>query len=269
MNLRDSQKTLTQAIEFNADLDALQRASNIIDCQHANASDRIMIYRHSITGMQQHVLAIIYPVCKEVLGEACFDTLARDYAWDNLSNCSDLNHYGSCFPQFLQRSMSRHKVLAEIIYLNDLAMLEWAWHQAHYTQDDPQYDSKQLSDILQTEESPVPAVSYSLSVIHSRWPVLDIWIQHQKNTEKTKVDLHSKDRYMLVYRSDEVRTVPIDRDIYRFFLLSQTNHTLSEIAETMDDQAVSVFKQLGGFIQEGWISGFKNQKKDIHTRVHD
>jgi len=260
MDLKNHQQTITQAFDpFSDAVDLLDACQLVHQPENMSSADRLRVYQHSITAAQQRVLAMVYPVCKQILGDDCFDTLARDYAWHRLSNCPDLNGYGETFAVFLTEQLMHHESFTELPYLADLARLEWHWHQALYARDDPLFDSENLHTFLANGElAIVPQISHALSLVNSPWPLMEIWQLHQDKLDQQTLDVQEHSQYLVIFRREENPYLEqVDAEIFTFLQYAQQGMTLINIAEHLEDKAEKAFAKLSQMAQYGWITGFR------------
>lgn len=258
MDLKTCQQLITQAFDPLVEPARFQIARKLVNPSASlDPADRLLIYRHSITGGQQRVLEMIYPVCMQILGDACFDTLARDYAWGPQSNCNDLNQYGEYFANTLEEQIQHHPALNELPYLPDLARLEWAWHQSLFKTDDPVFDPVLLQDLVaQFGEQLCPKLSHSLFMLSSPWPVYAIWQSYKQGEEVKQFNMPDDTQYLIISRHDDVLIEKVPVAIYHFLQQSQKGLALSAIADRLGDPADVAFQQLPVMIEKGWICGF-------------
>ena len=128
MNHRSLAKTQEY---FAANLDPIadkeqQQIFQTLLCENPSLSavQRIEIYRNNSIAARMNALRDIYPVCKVIVGEKCFNSLARHFVLANPSLQSDLNTYGETFFEELHQTLTLPG-FEEFEYLPDLARLEW------------------------------------------------------------------------------------------------------------------------------------------------
>ena len=258
MQLKVCQDLISQALAPSVAPLRFQMAGQLLKPSATlSPEDRLLIYRHNITAAQQHVLQMVYPVCLKILGEACFNTLTKDYAWTLQSNCHDLNQYGLGFADFLEVQLQLHPALNELAYLPDLARLEWAWHQSLFAKDDLPFDHLffqilvgQHGDKLQAE------LSHSLIMLSSPWPVYDLWHAHTYAPPLQPFAMPDNTQYLLIYRSDSVMMQQVSVLVYQLLQYSREGLTLCNIADMLGDKASETFEHLPMLIQKGWVTGF-------------
>ena len=91
---------------------------------------RLGVYRNNILGNYRKVLAATYPVVKRLVGAAFFDTASDQFVRTHPSPRGDVNRYGAEFADFL----ISYPPSRELVYLPDVARLEFAIDDDHRTQ---------------------------------------------------------------------------------------------------------------------------------------
>jgi hypothetical protein len=90
-----------------------------------------------------------------------------------------LNHFGARFAAFLRDFPH----VAELPYLPDLAVLEWALHRAHYAPAARGLSAEQLAAIAPDE---IEQTSFRLhpvvQLLASEWAVVPLWLAHQPDS---------------------------------------------------------------------------------------
>ena len=258
MELKVCQYIISQAFDPAVAAMPLQMAARLLNpTADLQATDRLLIYRHSITSAQQRVLRMVFPVCAKILGEACFENIGRDYAWLLNSNCSDLNVYGKNLPDWLETQLAYYPSLADYHYLPDLARLEYLWQQSLFSADDPGFDATHLAGLVeQHADRLIPRLSHSLYLFTSAWPVYAIWQSHQQDSPLSNFTLPDETQHYVIYRQDRPGITEISAATHRFLLACQNGLALCQIADRLGDQAAIGFAQLADFIRNGWITGF-------------
>ena len=151
----------------------------------------------------------IYPVIQRLVGGKFFRYAAEQYIENHPSTNGDLNCYGSRFADFL----SRFDPTAHLVYLPDVARLEWCCHIAYLAGDDAPFDMQKLEIIPSERYVDLQfQVNQSSSLLNSEWPIDKIWHVNQPdyNGDQT-VDLNSGGVNVLIQRSGiNVMIFPLD-----------------------------------------------------------
>ncbi|MDH5447227.1 MAG: DNA-binding domain-containing protein [Gammaproteobacteria bacterium] len=258
MNLKISQQILCRAFEPDVSLREFELAEEIIHMtQHFTPADRIKVYQHSISGMHYRVMEMVFPVCLQILGDACFANLANDYLWSTHSRKCTLDQYGDHFPDWLDEQIDKHDTLKDFFYLPDLARLEWGWHQSLFTQDDAVFKLEDLTDLTnQHGTSLVPQLSHSLFLFNSPYPVYDIWLSHKNAEPKETYQPDLQHHYHIIYRMDTVEIKAVSDMVYRFIELCQTGLSLADMEQQYEKETFVGLYELPSMIQSGWVTGF-------------
>ena len=106
---------------------------------------RLQIYRNNVALNLTGALEAAYPVVRRLVGEEFFRYAAARYIARHPSRSGDLHEFGESFPAFLET----FGPVAGLVYLPDVARLEWAIHQVFHAASHPPLDA-----------SPQPAPDY-------------------------------------------------------------------------------------------------------------
>lgn len=215
--------------------------------------DRLAIYRHNVSGAHIAALESIYPVCREVIGERVFATLAREYAWRCPTTDPDLNRYGVGFPDFLREHDTE---LAALPYLHDLALLEYHWHQALFAPDDLPFDYTDFADAANRPERLVFTLSASLYPMQSDWPVFELWRRHRNGEAPREIRADgTPDRLAIVRAELEVEIVRVDAEAFALLEAIASVRTLTQLST--DPRLAGAMTRLPNLVARGWICGFR------------
>lgn len=108
-----------------ADDAARDMASAIVD-DGLEPGRRLRIYRNNVQAMFDGALSRTYPVLKATLGDAAFESLAREYRDAHPSRSGDLHWVGRALPDWLHERLAGE----DDAWLADLSRLEWACEEA-------------------------------------------------------------------------------------------------------------------------------------------
>ncbi|MFA5826551.1 MAG: DNA-binding domain-containing protein, partial [Gallionellaceae bacterium] len=111
-----------------------EEPSSQIDANYPNYSDAVAmeVYRNNYRGNLHDALAGAYPVVKQLVGDDFFRFMARKFIEQYPSHSANLHHYGTELPDFL----ATFAPAQELVYLADVAALEWAYHLAYFVADE-------------------------------------------------------------------------------------------------------------------------------------
>jgi hypothetical protein len=165
-----------------------------------DASARIAIYRNNVFGNYRNTLRQVYPVVLALVGEAFFDRAADVYAARHPSRSGDLNDFGGTFGDFL----AEWPPSAHLVYLRDMAKLEWAMESAFHAAEAVPLDLQALADVSPDAFSALRFDLHPASrIVDSPYPILRIWEVNQPGYSGDQtVQLDAGGDALLVIRRD-------------------------------------------------------------------
>lgn len=141
-----------------------------------DAEARIDVYRTNVFGNYRMALREVYPVVLALVGGAFFNRAAEDYVLHHASRSGDLNDFGGAFGDFLAGWVPA----AQLVYLPDVARLEWAIERVFHAADAPPLDLHALGKVPQPA---LPKLRFKLHpasrIVRSLYPILRIWRVNQ------------------------------------------------------------------------------------------
>lgn len=170
---------------------------------------RLQIHRNHLILTLTEALKATFPVVCRLVDERFFCYAAHEYIAEALPSRPCLIEYGDNFPDFL----ANFAACRELVYLADVARLEWAINLAlHAEAADPADRS-----ILRFSD-PVLALHPSVQLVASRWPIERIWFTNQPGGDNDEViNLDSGAARLLVFRrGDRVVITGIENSAHAF-----------------------------------------------------
>jgi len=195
-----------------------------------DAEARIGVYRNNVLGNYRKVLSATFPVVRRLVGGAFFDAAADHFVRGHPSTRGDVNHYGGDFAVFL----SGYPPARELVYLADVARLEWAIDQANIAADAPPFDLTALAGVATDALAGLRfKVHPAARLVASLFPILRIWqVNQPEATGDERVDLGEGGDTLLVSRAASGVTVErIDRGDHAFLSALAANATLGVASE--------------------------------------
>src|ERR1700683_4968067 len=92
---------------------------------------RLAIYRNTAFATLVNALRLSFPAVQRLVGADFFEAAAQQFIRASLPTSAYLNDYGADFPGFL----SHFAPAAGLVYLGDVARLEWAVNRALHAGD--------------------------------------------------------------------------------------------------------------------------------------
>lgn len=161
------------------------------------------IYRNNYRGNLQNALQDVYPVIEKLVGRDFFRLLARLYIAQHPSRSGNLNHYGKEMTDFL----AAFEPARQLVYLPDVARLEWACHCAYFAEGAKVLDLMALAQIPESRYGElILHIHPACHLVCSTYPIADIW--HANHTAAGRdIDLASGASNSLVSRVSDAVTV--------------------------------------------------------------
>lgn len=222
--LRDLQKQFLHGIysKDTAILDAIRPG-------RLSAAQQLDIYKGSIFASLSDTLAAIYPVTCSLVGDTFFQAMCQHYIQQTPSLSPDLDEYGVDFDRFI----AGFKATQSLVYLADMACLEWAWHRAFYTSHD---QHKNIHSLLSLPPGSLPQARLHLApgsyLIRSNYPIFKIWRAHQHNcaNDAGNISLADGADHLLIWRDAlNMRMDVLDATVWDFLQLSEQSDCLATL----------------------------------------
>jgi hypothetical protein len=257
-SLQDLQRMVRDAVfETVPDGPALTAISEHIKPSDGfTAPEHLLIYRRAILGTLVRALGAIHPVCKRLVGDEFFDAMSRIHARQTPSESPDLGDYGESFGDFI----ADFEPAAELIYLADVARLEWLWHRAFHAPDEDSIDVAALGEVAETDQGKIVfRLPISANLFASDYPVHRIWQVNQDDwTGDQAVNLDAGSVRMIIWRrGHEMHIDELDETTWLLLSKINTGHALGEIGAA--DGLDNLDEILPHCVQKGWIAGFELQ----------
>lgn len=226
MSLRQLQQSFSEALYYRHSTVAEQIAHGRFP-----AEQLLQIYRNNFIISLSEVLEATYPCVKAMVGEECFQQLARQYVLTHALQQSDVSTYGEGLDNTIEAINDLHQPLP---YLADLARLEWqvdcASRQAEVA---PQFPFEKLQgikeDVFANLQLTVPESTYYLD---SDYAIVTLW-QHITQDEFEDMDINRPESAIVQRRPDQLLVMPVNRPATALVQLSQQRKCLGEADEDM------------------------------------
>jgi hypothetical protein len=162
---------------------------------------RTAIYRHHVFTTLTEVLKAAYPIVCRLVDERFFAYAAAQYIRQQPPTGPCLFEYGASLPRFL----ADFPPCQDLVYLPDVARLEWAINAAWHAEDATALDlhclrSLASNDLASLTLSLEPSVSY----VSSPWPIDRIWRANQLEADPSeRVSLDAGAAHLEIRRLDD------------------------------------------------------------------
>lgn len=199
-------------------------------CPNYAGERGVEVYRNNYRGNLHDTLAGAYPVIRQLVGEQFFRLLAKRYIEQHPSRSGNLHRYGSELAEFL----SGFEPTQHLAYLPDMARLEWAYHRAYFSDDQPPLDIARLGTrsphdygLLRWKLHP------GCTLLTSAFPLAAIWQAHQQDSpENFHIDFNTEAERLLVHRSGlEVEIAHIDAASHHWLMQLHQGHPMGAVSD--------------------------------------
>jgi hypothetical protein len=221
-----------------------------------SAESRVAIYRHHVLTTLTSVLNETYAAVVRLVGSAFFAYAADTFVRRHPPGSPCLFEYGAGFADFL----AAFPPCRDLVYLPDVARLEWAMHAALHAEDACATDLDRLREIPRDSLGGVTLrLDPSLTLLSSPWPVDRIWRANQGGADaNATLDLGTGGVCLEIRRlGDDVvwRTLPEPEHAFRAALAS--GRALEDAAEAALALAADfdLTRALATLLDEGLVAG--------------
>ena len=222
----------------------------------SSAESRLALYRHHVLTTLTSVLNETYPVVVRLVGTPFFAYAADTFVRRHPPGGSCLFEYGAGFAEFL----GAFPPCRDLVYLPDVARLEWAMHAAWHAEDARAADREALRHIAPDALGGVTLrLDPSLTLLFSPWPVEGIWRANQPGADPdATLDLAAGGVGLEIRRlGDDVvwRTLPEPEHAFRAALAAGRTLADSADAALALDADFDLTQALATLFDEGLVVG--------------
>jgi len=171
--------------------------TNDLDTQFISARGLMGIYQHSAIANITNSLSLSYPVIEKLVGKDFFQLMCKPYIVKHWPISGNMDDYGESFSSFL----AEFEQVKHLLYLEDVAQLEWLFHQSSLANDNSFFDWTRLAKVSSSETITF-LLSPSVSIMSSTMPVDKIWLMNQVNApENVELSLDGDcDTFIVLFR---------------------------------------------------------------------
>ncbi len=228
---------------------AQERAMDFLEPPAGNVEDRWAIYASGFLARLVEALENDYPALRRILGEGPFGSLTARYVAAHLPRSYDLGRAGDRLASFLQND----PLTERLPFLPDLAKLEWAVANAFVAADAHPLHRSDLAGLDPEEVASVPLRTVpGTAVVHSEWPLLDIWGLRDVPDGDVDLDVAGRPSTILIYRRGrEVRWRVIDEAEVQLLEAASRGTSLDECEIRAADAVAAMVAAFGRLLAAG------------------
>ena len=197
LTLREVQSNFFAALQHEITPALVSMFQNVIAAERGLA-----IYRNNRNMNLRAALLGAYPVTERLVGAEFFDYAVAKYRRTHPSESGDLSMYGKTFPEFI----ATFEAAAGLIYLADVARLEWWVHESFHAADHAPFELQRLSEISPEHYAELRGTLHpSVRMLASPFPIDRIWHANQSAAPPPEIiDLSSGGVEVLIARAGRV-----------------------------------------------------------------
>ncbi len=224
-----------------------------------SAAERLAIYRNNTFSNLRGALQAIYPVIHKLVGEDFFHHTADEFIRATHSISGDLHDYGEGYADFLCHYLpAKH-----LVYLPDVAKLEWQCHRVFHAADQAGLDLQKLGAIPPEQYGELHFDLHpATALLASNYPTLKIWqVNQDAYVGDQSVNLNLGGDNLLVSRDEHfvVRVQMLSPGDYAFLYALNEKNQLEIAAESAlaVDEQFDLGASLQGFVTQKILVGFR------------
>ncbi len=229
---------------------------------------RLQIYRHHVLTSLTEALQATFPVVCRLVDARFFGYAADTYIRQHPPEAPCLFEYGAPFPAFL----ATFPPCRELVYLADVARLEWALNVALHAEACAPIDTDALRDMPGAEVAGLTFQCHpSLTLVRSPWPIDQIWRANQADADVTAaaIDLRAGGVCLEILRwEDAVGFRTLAPPVYAFRVALATGHRLDMAAEAAlaAEEDFDVVRALADLLADGSVRGWTRSPETRESR---
>lgn len=265
LTLRELQSEFRQTLLARADGEPAGALGAEILPDGLSPEARLAIYRHHVLTTLTATLEGTYPVVARLVGAGFFAYAADAFIRRHPPDGPCLFEYGAGFAEFL----TAFPPCRDLVYLPDVARLEWAMNAALHAEDAHAIDLGSLGEISAEAIATVTLRLHpSVTLLSSPWPVEGIWRANQPDAEaeaseadaEATIDLRAGSVCLEVRRlGDDVmwRTLPSAEHAFRAALAAADTLERAAHWALAVDPGFDLVGAIHAVFAEGLVTGFE------------
>ncbi|WP_210473959.1 HvfC/BufC N-terminal domain-containing protein [Vibrio crassostreae] len=202
---------------------------NIVS-DHFTDEQRIQIYRNNFVISLSEVLAATYPLTEMLVGEECFQQVARQHVLSYPSTSGDVSGYGEHFEQTIQAFPA---VIEAAPYLGEVALYEWKKDSLARFTSQVHTDQRPLSCLADVPQEQQGALVFhlkdSITLIHASYTI--IALEHAIYQQQLDgLDINQAEFGVLIRaENSQVESHSLSEESHQLLTELQSGRTLSAI----------------------------------------
>jgi hypothetical protein len=188
--------------------------AGLFEAGGANATARLGIFRNNTIISLTECLKTVFPVTVKLADPRFFAYAAHEFITKHPPREARLSSYGAGFPRFLAGfdACKGFPIIAE------MAVLEWAMSDSLNQIDEPPMLLAQAAEALVSGRQVHLMLQPNLRFAVSRWPLLDLWLDHQSGySVQSKAIEPRRSRIAVMTRNDDIQCLELEQPRFAFW----------------------------------------------------
>ncbi|WP_210455802.1 DNA-binding domain-containing protein [Vibrio crassostreae] len=217
---------------------------------HFTDEQRIQIYRNNFVISLSEVLAATYPLTEMLVGEECFQQMARQHVLSYPSTSGDVSGYGEHFEQTIHAFPA---VIEAAPYLAEVALYEWQKDSLVRCVSESHVDQRPLSCLADVPQEQQGALVFhlkgSITLVNSRYTMIALE-QAISQQQLDGLDINQPEFGVLIRaENSQIESHCLTQESHQLLTELQSGQTLAEIDP-------SLLQHLNTVMALNVISGF-------------
>ncbi|MEZ8628054.1 DNA-binding domain-containing protein [Vibrio splendidus] len=196
---------------------------------HFTDEQRIQIYRNNFVISLSEVLAATYPLTEMLVGEECFQQMARLHVLSYPSTSGDVSGYGEHFEQTIQAFPA---VIEAAPYLAEVALYEWQKDSLVRCVSESHLDQRPLSRLADVPQEQQGALVFhlkdSITLINSSYTI--IALEQAIYQQLDGLDINQPEFGVLIRaENSQIESHRLTQESHQLLTEFQSGQTLSAI----------------------------------------
>jgi len=145
-----------------------------------SSRQRLNIYSNNVTISLRNALKDVYPVVHRLVGDEFFAAMSRDFIVKHPSRSGNLHNFGQQLAEFI----AGFTPAGDLVYLADVARLEWSYHIVFHAAEAQTFNIEELQKVDPVNYGNLRfALSPAARLVSSNYPILRIWQANQEHID--------------------------------------------------------------------------------------
>jgi hypothetical protein len=221
----------------------------------ADAEARLNIYRNNTLISLTECLKSVFPITEKLSDPRFFAYAAHEYIVKHPPKEARLSRYGADFPRFL----SEFEPCRDFPIIAEMAALEWMISDSLNQKDEPAISLAFAAEAMARGGALCLSMQPNLRFVVSRWPILDVWLDHQQEHVTIRAPLRPRaSRIAVITRGGDIQCLELDAARFAFWRSAAKGKCLEQAAiqSISRDRLFDLVRETVLLFRSGLVTGF-------------